>query len=142
MKETSMNKPISLQDCAFYHVIDLPGLGTQGGPHSWDLRGRCADYIGHVDLTDKTILDVGAASGFLSFEAVRAGAAAVTSYDAESRRSGNLLDGRVQQTVHRKPILISERAIFSDSATTKMISIWLLPPGLRPRRQHKIRRLC
>jgi hypothetical protein len=78
-----MNKPISLQDCEFYHVIDLPGFGTQGTTQGWDLRGRFDEYIGNVGLADKTVLDVGAASGFLSFEAERAGAAAVTSYDAE-----------------------------------------------------------
>lgn len=60
--------------------MDLPGLGTQGG--SWDLRGRFADYTANVDLRGKTVLDVGSASGFLTFEAERAGAT-VTSYDVE-----------------------------------------------------------
>jgi hypothetical protein len=70
----------SLEQCEFYHVIDLPGIGPQGGPISWDLRGRFADYTAHVDVKGKTVLDVGTASGFLTFEAERNGAT-VTSYD-------------------------------------------------------------
>jgi hypothetical protein len=72
-----------LEDCTFYHVIDLPVVGTQGGPTSWDLRGRFDEYIGSVPLAGKTVLDVGAASGFLTFEAERRGAT-VTSFDADS----------------------------------------------------------
>jgi len=28
-----------VEDCSFYHSIDLPRLGLQAG--SWDLRGHC-----------------------------------------------------------------------------------------------------
>jgi SAM-dependent methyltransferase len=59
-------------DCDFYHSIDLPASGTQVG--AWDLRGRFDDYVNHAELGGKTVLDVGAASGFLSFEAERRGA--------------------------------------------------------------------
>jgi SAM-dependent methyltransferase len=64
--------------CDFYHSIDLPHSGTQDG--IWDLRGRFGEYTGHVDFAGKTVLDVGTATGFLTFEAERAGAA-VTSFD-------------------------------------------------------------
>jgi hypothetical protein len=74
----------SLESCDFYHVMDLPGFGTQGGPISWDLRGRFDDYIAHLNIQGKAVLDVGAASGFLSFEAERSGAATVTSFDVAS----------------------------------------------------------
>lgn len=75
--------------CYFYHTLDLPGHDTiEGG---WDLRGRYEDYIGHVDLRGKRFLDVGAASGFLSFEAERLGAAEVTSFDLDTAERQHLL---------------------------------------------------
>lgn len=75
--------PASIEDCYFYHVMDLPGHGTVGSFGSWDLRGRFEDYTGRVELAGRTVLDVGTASGFLTFEAEKRGAA-VTSFDAES----------------------------------------------------------
>jgi hypothetical protein len=65
----------------FYHAMDLPGVGQVGIEQGWDLRGRFDEYIGNVPLKDRTVLDVGAASGFLSFEAEKRGAI-VTSFDA------------------------------------------------------------
>lgn len=64
--------------CDFYHSIDLPSGSHEG---AWDLRGRFDDYTGRVPLAGKTVLDVGTASGFLTFEAERRGAI-VTSFDA------------------------------------------------------------
>src|SRR5882724_11896472 len=66
-------------DCFFYHTMDLPGLGEVRG--QWDLRGRFNEYIGGVELADKSVIDVGAATGFLSFEAEKSGAARVLSFD-------------------------------------------------------------
>jgi hypothetical protein len=72
----------SLADCKFYHSMELPQIGlVEGG---WDLRGRFDDYIGGVKVTGRSFLDVGTASGFLSFEAERRGARSVTSFDAAS----------------------------------------------------------
>jgi SAM-dependent methyltransferase len=70
-----------LEDCFFYHAIELPGLGLVRG--HWDLRGRFDDYLGGVDVAGKSVLDVGAATGFLSFEAEKRGAARVLSFDAK-----------------------------------------------------------
>jgi hypothetical protein len=67
----------------FYHTMDLPGIGPVGVEEGWDLRGRFEEYIGHVRLAGRTVLDVGTASGFLSFEAEQRGAI-VTSFDAGS----------------------------------------------------------
>jgi SAM-dependent methyltransferase len=60
------------EDCIFYHSIDLPGLGTV--PGMWDHRGTVDPYLGHVDVADKRVLEVGPASGFFTFELERRGA--------------------------------------------------------------------
>jgi hypothetical protein len=72
----------TLDDCLFYHTMELPGVGLVAG--SWDLRGRFDEYVGGVGLAGRSVLDVGTASGFLSFEAERRGARAVTSFEAGS----------------------------------------------------------
>jgi len=68
-----------LEDCFFYHAMDLPGLGLV--PGHWDLRDRFDDYIGGVALAGKSVLDIGTATGFLSFEAEKRGATRVLSFD-------------------------------------------------------------
>lgn len=72
----------SIEECTFYHAMDLPGVGTVGGSHVWDLRGRVEEYTGNIDLNGKSFLDVGAAIGFISFEVERRGAE-VVSFDME-----------------------------------------------------------
>ena len=71
---------VSQSECEFYHSIDLPRAGSIVG--HWDLRGRFADYIAHTPIKGRTFLDVGTATGFLSFEAEKCGAF-VTSFDAD-----------------------------------------------------------
>jgi SAM-dependent methyltransferase len=68
-----------LEDCFFYHTMELPGFGVV--PGHWDLRGRFQDYTGGVEVSGRSVLDVGAATGFLSFEAERLRAAHVVSFD-------------------------------------------------------------
>src|SRR6516165_11122315 len=65
--------------CYFYQSMEQPGFGLQRG--EWDLRGRFDEYIGHVDLAGARVLDVGCASGYLSFSAERSGVADVYSFD-------------------------------------------------------------
>ena len=79
----------SPDECFFYHTTDVPELGTQSGP--WDLRGRFSDYIGGLDLTGQRVLDVGTASGFLSFSAEEAGACEVVSFDLDNADRQHLL---------------------------------------------------
>lgn len=74
----------NLDDCYFYHTMDVPGFGVQKG--HWDLRGRFRDYVGGVDVTGKSVLDVGSATGFLSFESERLGAGKVLSFDLADAR--------------------------------------------------------
>lgn len=87
--------------CFFYHTMELPGLGTQDG--GWDLRGRFEDYIGHVDVRGRRFLDIGAASGFLSFEAERLGAGDVTSFDLDTAERQHLLPFHDSQYVKDYP---------------------------------------
>ena len=70
---------ISLEDCFFYHVMDIPGLSepTKG---EWDLRKGVDEYLGHVDFKNKTVLELGPASGYLTFHIEKLGAK-VTSID-------------------------------------------------------------
>lgn len=79
----------NLSDCFFYHTMDLPGFGEVRG--HWDLRGRFNEYIGGVDLAGKSVIDVGAATGFLSFEAERSGASRVVSFDIGNARQQSFL---------------------------------------------------
>jgi hypothetical protein len=79
--EPAHPETICLEDCLFYHAMEIPAVGEVKGV--WDLRGKFDDYVGHVSLAGQTFLDVGTASGFLTFEAERRGAS-VTSYDTDS----------------------------------------------------------
>jgi hypothetical protein len=67
-----------LNDCYFYHTMELPGHGVVQG--EWDLRSGLDAYLGGFDFRGKRVLDVGAASGILSFHTERQGAE-VVSYD-------------------------------------------------------------
>lgn len=73
----------NIEDCLFYHTVELPGHGVIDQGLGWDLRGRFSDYLGNIDVKGKTFLDVGAASGYISFEAEKQGAI-VTSFDLDT----------------------------------------------------------
>ena len=77
---------ISLEDCKFYHVLDIPGLSepTKG---EWDLRKGVDEYLGHVDLKNKTVLELGPASGFLTFHIEKMGGD-VTSIELDYKKYG------------------------------------------------------
>lgn len=59
-------------DCQFYHTVDLPGGGVARG--QWDLRARTSDYLGNVAFAGRSVLEIGPASGYLSFHMEAAGA--------------------------------------------------------------------
>jgi SAM-dependent methyltransferase len=84
--------PVTVTDtstCFFYHSMDLPQFGFQEGV--WDLRGRLDDYLGGTRCAGKRVLDVGSASGFLSFATEAAGASEVVSFDMDDARRQHLL---------------------------------------------------
>lgn len=74
--------PASISDCMFYHTMEIPGHGRVTG--EWDLQANIKKYLGEVDLQGKRVLDVGAASGYLTFEMEKQGAQ-VVSYDLSSK---------------------------------------------------------
>ncbi len=79
MSDPVFATPKSVQDvaeCVFYHTMDLPGVGEVQG--QFDLRGRERDYLGHVDLKGKRVLEIGPASGYLSLYMERQGAEVVS----------------------------------------------------------------
>jgi hypothetical protein len=77
----------SIDDCYFYHTMDIPGHGVVHGP--WDLRGREAAYLGNVSLAGKRVL-VGTASGHLCFAMEKMGAS-VVSYDLSDEQSWDVV---------------------------------------------------
>jgi len=65
----------SLQECDFYHTMEIPGFGLVEG--MWDLREGVGEYLGHTDFAGQRVLEIGTASGFLCFEMERLGAEVV-----------------------------------------------------------------
>ncbi len=60
------------QECYFYHSMEVPGHGVF--PGQWDLRGDTGAYLGHVPLSGTRVLEIGPASGYLTFYMESAGA--------------------------------------------------------------------
>jgi 2-polyprenyl-3-methyl-5-hydroxy-6-metoxy-1,4-benzoquinol methylase len=69
-----------VNDCFFYHSMDIPGHGAVKG--HWDLRGHESEYLGDVTFQGNRVLEIGPASGHLSFFMERNGAE-VVSVDAD-----------------------------------------------------------
>jgi SAM-dependent methyltransferase len=63
--------------CHFYHRMEIPGYGpTSGG--MWDLRPNVDAYLGSIELAGKRVLEIGPASGFLTFHMESRGAEVVS----------------------------------------------------------------
>jgi hypothetical protein len=61
-----------MAECDFYHIVELPdGRLTTG---QWDLRATVDQYLGDVDFAGKRVIEIGPASGFLSFYMEKKGA--------------------------------------------------------------------
>lgn len=99
------------EDCVWYHTIDLPDGRTVQG--QWDLRNRFCDYTSHVPLAGKRVLDVGTASGFLTWEAERAGSE-VVSFDLDHARRQKLLPFKDQVYVYDRVESERQRNEFFD----------------------------
>ena len=84
VKEKEM-KTINFEDCEFYTVQNIPGLSkpTEG---EWDLRKNVDAYLGNQNLSGKTVLELGPASGFLTFHMESKGAL-VTSIELDLKKN-------------------------------------------------------
>lgn len=71
-------KNIKIEDCIFYHSFKMPDGQIIHG--NWDLTECVEEYLGKIDYSKKRIIDIGAASGYLSFYMEQKGAD-VTSFD-------------------------------------------------------------
>jgi O-methyltransferase len=54
-----------LDDLTWYHATELPNGKVL--PGAWDLRGKELDYLGGIELDGKRVLELGPATGYLSF---------------------------------------------------------------------------
>jgi len=66
-----------MADCYFYHTVELPGHGVIKG-RDWDLRQGVDEYLGNVSFAGQRVLEIGPASGFLTFEMEKRGADVVS----------------------------------------------------------------
>ena len=78
----------SLNDCIFYHTMDIPNFGIVDG--DWDLRGREPNYLGNVIFKGKRVLEIGTASGHLCFTMERMGAE-VSCYDLSDKHEWDMV---------------------------------------------------
>jgi O-methyltransferase len=67
----------NIADCYFYHTMELPGYGVIEG-QDWDLRGGVDEYLGRANFAGQRVLEIGPASGFLTFEMEKRGADVVS----------------------------------------------------------------
>ena len=65
-----------LTDFVWYHAFELPDGRVL--PGVWDLRGHESEYLGGVDLAGKRVLELGPATGALTFYMERMGAEVVS----------------------------------------------------------------
>src|ERR1700733_1363854 len=64
-----------LSDLVWYHATELPDGGVR--PGAWALRGHETDYLGGVGVAGKRVLELGPATGYLTFYLERMGAEVV-----------------------------------------------------------------
>ena len=96
-----------VEDCFFYHKIDIPGVGAVG--EQWDLRAAIDDYLGRFDFRGKRVLDVGTAGGFLTFALEQRGAE-VVSFDMADGAQWDLVP-HVSMQPRLSEMLIQQRAV-------------------------------
>jgi len=63
--ESGRHEDADLSDFVWYHAVELPD--GQVLPGAWDLRGHEEAYLGGVDVAGKRVLELGPATGYLTF---------------------------------------------------------------------------
>jgi hypothetical protein len=72
---SNLREGADLSDFTWYHTTELPDGRVL--PGAWDLRGHEADYLGGVDLAGRRVLELGPATGYLTYFMERQGAEVV-----------------------------------------------------------------
>lgn len=86
---TAPRQPVTdPSECFFYHTMELPEIGLVRG--MWDLRGGEEQYLGGVSFEGKTVLELGPASGFISFYMEKHGAD-VLGYDLSEEQAWDVV---------------------------------------------------
>jgi O-methyltransferase len=98
-----------LSDLVWYHTVELPDGRVL--PGAWDLRGHEAAYLGGVEVAGTRVLELGPATGYLTYYMERQGAEVVAfeagfdvSIDFLPVRGREDADGRLrvmQETIDR-----------------------------------------
>jgi O-methyltransferase len=65
----------SMTECDFYHAMEIPGDGVVEG--QWDLREGVGVYLGSHDFDGQRVIEIGPATGFLTFHMESRGAEVV-----------------------------------------------------------------
>jgi len=111
-------KSVSLEDCLFYHTMDVPGYGTILGP--CDLRKGVRDYLGRVDFEGKRVLEIGTTDGFFCYYMESKGAD-VVAYDLSENHPWDIVPyARFSQSEYDR-IVISRK----DSIRRLSSAFWL-----------------
>jgi hypothetical protein len=114
-------------DCLFYHTMEVPGHGVI--PGFWDLRGGEAAYLGGVPLAGRRVLEIGPASGHLTFY-MEAQGADVVSVEAADVSGWELHFDLYDEA----PADLSEYLASSDDALRRIVnSYWLCHGALGSR---------
>ena len=74
--QSKRHEGADLSDFVWYHAFELPDGRVL--PGAWDLRGHERDYLGGVDVAGKRVLELGPATGYLTFYMERMGAEVVS----------------------------------------------------------------
>jgi hypothetical protein len=139
--EISFERPWDVNDvghCIFYHTMELPGIGTVQG--EWDLREGVAVYLGNMSFAGKTVLEVGPASGFVTFWMERMGAR-VTAVDVDDQTAWDCVP---QHGLNAKQMIANRRSgmrllkngfwfahrLHRSSARVLYSNVYDLPAGL------------
>jgi SAM-dependent methyltransferase len=71
---------LRIEDCQFYHTMEIPGVGlVKGfGGGNWDLRECINQMLGGMNFSGQRVIEVGPASGHVTFEMERRGARVVS----------------------------------------------------------------
>ena len=74
-EQSKRREGADLRDFVWYHAFELPDGRVL--PGAWDLRGHESAYLGGVDVAGKRVLELGPATGYLTFYLERMGAEVV-----------------------------------------------------------------